>query len=116
MVHQHIAFAQHLEEILILIKLRRIERFNRRIMQVAEALQAAGEAAQETKIQRPVNLKDKILKLEFSLQLLQGIRVDSFLDLQTGRDAPPAFAQLFFNLLKQVLRTFLINRQVGVAG
>ncbi|MNN34517.1 hypothetical protein D3C81_1483250 [compost metagenome] len=116
MIHQHITFAQHLEEILILIEFRRIERFDWRIMQVAEAFQAAGEAAQETKIQRTVNLKDEILKLKFSLKLLQCIRVNPFLDLQAGRNAPPPLAKLLFDLLKEVFRAFLVNGQVGIAG
>ncbi|MNV36211.1 hypothetical protein D3C71_1276800 [compost metagenome] len=42
--------------------------------------------------------------------------MDAFLNLQPYRNAAAPFAELFFNLLQQILGAFLVNAEVGVPG
>ncbi|MNW50941.1 hypothetical protein D3C74_284080 [compost metagenome] len=114
-IYQYILLFQYLEKIVILIEFPRIHGIYLREAQPGIPFDRAREPAEKTEIKGTFDLEDRVGNFKFFFEHLERVRVDAPLYFQADRRSPTPLTQFFLYLLQQILGTFFVESQVGVA-
>jgi len=115
MMQHQVPFADRVEDPLARRERRAVRRHKRRILQV-RPVDHLVETHQAEQVERPLQ-PDRLLlaEREVPAQLRAQRRIHAFLDFEPHGRAAPQVAQLFLDLLEQVLRLLVVDVEVAVA-
>ena len=113
-VEQHVLLANHLEYPGDVVKGGNVDRDERRVLEVRPV--DVRQALKPQQVDRPVQLVHVFLrKAQVLAEFAEDRLIDALLDFKADRGAAPQVAQLFLDLLQEVLGLLLVDVQVAVA-